>query len=223
MLRTRLAWRQVRSRSLRRHLQRVAFALLYRRAARFYDRFTVWLFLGEWERWQLAALDHLPTRGLAVEIGCGTGSLMWRGCGPNRHWIGVDSSPEMMRVAAKRRGADSSLVRADAGRLPVPDERASAVVATFPTPTIVGPRSVAEMRRVLAPRGIVVIVLSGELAAHGPRRRLRRAALRLFYGAGATSATIAFRLSGFDGGIQQDATPHGVATIYVGRKSEPEN
>lgn len=202
------------------------FRVLYGPAAPFYDRFTDWLFLGEWRRWQLAALPLLPARGLVVELGPGTGALSVVGASPSRPWLGVEPSRAMLRVARNRRprevGARRWLVRGSAQRLPLPDGVAAAVMATFPTPYIGAPASVAEIHRVLAPDGILVIVLAGDLTGDDVGRRLRRRLLRSFYGrAPSNDAGSSFDPPGFAGAISQRPTSHGVAVVYHGRRTDP--
>jgi SAM-dependent methyltransferase len=242
MLRSRPSARQPGTGTLRSRLQGRAFALLYGPAARFYDRFTAWLFLGEWARWQQAALPHLPANGPILELGSGTGALGARLETSGIRWIGVERSPAMTRTAARRLGyggegghrprapgpprpvgADqcvrpcSGLLRADAARLPLPARSVAGVVATFPTRFILDPRVAAEARRVLVPGGPLVIVLSGELRPHGPRRRARRLALRAFYGPRRATGSDGFSVDGFDGAVERVPTRHGEATVYVGR------
>jgi ubiquinone/menaquinone biosynthesis C-methylase UbiE len=204
-------------------LQRRAFALLYGPAARVYDRFTAWLFLGEWARWQQAAIPHLPAPGPILELGSGTGALAAQLQSSGKRWIGVEPSPAMTRTAARRLGPGSGLLRAEAARLPLPARSVEAIVATFPTRFILDPRVAAEARRVLKPGGPLVIVLSGELRPHGPRRRARRLALRAFYGPRRANGWDEFSVDGFDGAVERMPTRHGEATIYVGRlKRDPD-
>ena len=208
-----------RQRSIRQQLQRAAFAALYGRAAFAYDRFIAWLFLGEWERWQRTALADLPSTGPIVEIGAGTGALMAAARPSHPNWLAIEPSPAMLAIARRRLGPVAALVRAEAQALPIAAQAAAAVVATFPAPFIVDPQVTGEMARVLRPGGVLTVVLDGQLAPHGPRRRWRRWALGLFYGRRRDpdrSAAPQFDLPGFTGTIAAAPTRHGAATIYRG-------
>ena len=197
------------------------FRVLYGPAARTYDPFTTWLFLGEWARWQQAVLPLLPETGLIVELGAGTGALAVAGCGPGRGWIGIEPSPSMLRVAKRRlRPGGPWFVRATAESIPVATGRAGAVLATFPTPFVLAEATAREARRVLRPDGRIVVALSGELAPTGLRRRARRLALRLFYAGAPQTQAGPFALPGFAGTIERVATRHGTVDVYVGTPAD---
>jgi SAM-dependent methyltransferase len=197
-------------------LRGIIFAALYGPGARFYDRFTDWLFLGEWTRWQRTALPLLPPTGLVVELGAGTGRLALAGARPGRRWVAAEPSASMLAAARQPRSPGAWMVRATAGALPLPDGAADAVVATFPTSYIVQRQTAAEIRRVLARNGRLVVVLDGALAPQGRGRRLRRAALGLFYATPGGGEATPFRIVGFRGETRAAATRHGTATVYVG-------
>ena len=204
-------------RSWAARLRAATFAALYGPGARFYDPFTSWLFLGEWTRWQRTALALLPDRGLIVELGSGTGALARCGAGPERAWIGIEPSAAMMAVARRRLGSTGPwFVRGQAAAIPLPTASADGIVAAFPTPYILAETTAVEARRVLKRGGRLVVVLSGQLAPDGVQRWARRAALRRFYGGASAAADRSFSLPGFVGGVQEIATPHGTARVYVG-------
>jgi len=199
---------------MRRRLQRRTFALLYGALAPVYDRFTAWLFLGEWARWQATALAPLADARVVVELGCGTGSLAALG-GAQKTWVALDASSPMLAVA-KRRAGSARLLRADARAIPLRSGSADAIVATFPAPFILAPSTGREIRRVLKPGGHLIVVLDGELAPNGLGRRWRRWALRRFYGSDHPAPNADF-FAGFDGATHEIPTAHGSATRYVGR------
>lgn len=200
----------------RRRLRGLAFALLYGRGAPYYDRFTDWLFLGEWGRWRETVFPLLPETGLVVELGAGTGRLATAVQRPGRTWIATEPSASMLATAPRPLGEGVWMVRAGAAALPLPDGVVDAVVATFPTSYILGRRTADEIRRVLAPCGKLVVVVEGELKADGGRRQWRRKALSLFYGSRQVEAAENFGFPGFDGGVRLVPTLHGEAMVYVG-------
>ena len=197
-------------------MRRLAFAVLYGPAARHYDAFTAWLYLGEWARWQETALPLLPEEGLVLELGAGTAALARLAVRPGRRWLATEPSAPMLRVARRRPSTGSTwLVRAAAHALPVASASADAVLATFPTSYIFAPATGGEIRRVLKPDGRLIVVIGGELKPHGLRRRLRQTALHLFYGQTGEPITSDFALPGFAGATRQVETPHGHAAVYV--------
>lgn len=216
----RVARRAVAARTMAERLRRIAFATLYGRGARLYDRFTDWLFLGEWRRWQETVLPLVPPTGLVVELGAGTGRLAEMAILPERRWLAIEPSASMVAVIGHRRRRGVRGVRATAAAVPLPDGVANAVVATFPTRYVLEPAAAAEMRRILAQDGRVVVVLDGTLAPHGPRRRLRRRALGLFYASAGEGKSMPFRVAGFEGETRAIRTAHGTATVYVGRRAD---
>lgn len=216
MVRVRTLLRNLSPGALHRRLQERAFALLYGRGARVYDRFTTWLFLGEWAAWQETALPLLPATGPILELGCGTGRLASRGHTETRLWLGLDSSPYMLTVARRRiRPTGPQFLRGDARRLPFASGSIAAVVATFPTSYILDPAVAAGIARVLKPGGHLVVVLHGELASEGWQRRWRQFALRWFYGGDGRRDEPALVLPGFDATRRRVGTAHGLADVYV--------
>ncbi len=204
----RKAARQGSSRATR--IRRAVFRKLYGPGARWYDEFTTWLFLGEWERWQRLALQGLPERGTVVELGAGTGVLAAIGATRERRWVAVDSSPSMLaRAVRRRRSSGACLLIATAQALPLADCCCNAIVATFPSDYILSPVTHAELRRIVIPDGQLVVVLSGELRPSTPRQRAHRAALTLFYGRSSPRSPSAMDIEGFIGTVAREQTDHG--------------
>lgn len=102
--------------------------------------------------------EPLPATGRRLDLACGSAPLSDRDAGNG--WIGVDRSPAEL-VIARQRGA-TRLVRADAARLPVATGSFPAVVCAMAI-MIVQPLDTAlgELRRVLAPGAIAVLMLPG--------------------------------------------------------------
>ncbi len=84
---------------------------------------------------------------------------------------GLDVSADMAAQAARRvqrANHDPAVIIGRAHQLPYPDGRFNTVVATFPTPYIANPATLAEVRRVLVADGRVVIVPEAQLDGGGP-------------------------------------------------------
>ncbi len=135
---------------------------LYYELAWAYDGVSWWVSLGNWDRWRRQALDHACrfSGGRVLEVGFGTGELLLEM--KRRGWDvwGLDLSPAMHRVTARklrRRGLALPHVRAFTQALPFGDERFDAVISTFPAPYILHPATLREIIRVLTPGGRLVI------------------------------------------------------------------
>jgi ubiquinone/menaquinone biosynthesis C-methylase UbiE len=201
-------------------LANVAFEALYGPLVPVYDLVSRLGFAGEWARWQRTVLRFVTT-GPALEIGPGTGDLLpvlaEHGLEPR----GLESSPRMVARARRKLRARGltipPLVRGRAEAIPFAAGSFGAVVATFPSAWVFRPATWEEIARVLRPGGDVAIVLGGELAPHGPGRRLRAAAYRLLYGRQVEHlpAPPATAL-----GLRWEVveTSHGRAILLVGRK-----
>ena len=214
------------TRTLRRRLQSLAFSLLYGPGALGYDRFTDWLFLGEWRQWQDAALPFLPTTGAILEIGSGTGAMAARAASDERIWCCLEPSPPMIAVARRRvDGRRSWLVRGDARAVPFASVGFTGAVATFPAPYILAPETHRELARVVAPGGVLAVVLTGQLAPDGARRAWRCRLLDVFYGRagdGRAERSVDLEIPGFAGTVREVPTRHGRALVYVGIRSTTE-
>lgn len=86
----------------------------------------------------------------------------------------LDLSPHMGRLARwrlRRAGLAASLARGRAQTLPFATHSLDSVLATFPTPYIVDPATLAEVRRVLRPGGRLVVVVGAQLSGRDPCSR----------------------------------------------------
>ena len=137
--------------------------------------------MGVYERWivprllelamQNRLLDHYrhqtiaSARGLVLEVGVGSGlNLPLYGPAVVRV-VGLDPSPELLRLAS-RRAADAivpvSLFRASAEHLPLADAVFDTIVMTWTLCSIPNPiAALTEMRRVLRPGGRLLFVEHG--------------------------------------------------------------
>jgi ubiquinone/menaquinone biosynthesis C-methylase UbiE len=145
------------ARLYRRLILRV-FHHFYREFAWTYDIVSWLVSAGLWSRWALAALPRL--RGRTLELGFGPGHLQLA-LATRPGIAGLDASPQMGAIAARRlrrAGYRPRLARGIAQALPFPSAAFDTVVATFPAEYILDPRTHAELRRVLAPGGRLVVV-----------------------------------------------------------------
>jgi len=146
-------------------LLRLGFRLLYRDMAWSYDLVSRVVSLGQWRDWQRVAMRY--ARGPRVlDLACGTGSLLldWHAAGVRP--VGVDLSPHMARIAARKlraRGLPLALARGRAQALPFADETFDSVVSTFPAEFILERGMVGEAARVLRPGGCFVVVVNARL------------------------------------------------------------
>jgi ubiquinone/menaquinone biosynthesis C-methylase UbiE len=113
---------------------------------------------------QLACLD---VGDLVLDVGCGTGTLAIaakKRVGSAGAVFGIDASPAMVAKALRksaRAGVDVAFMEAVAEALPFPDARFDAVLSTMMLhhlPRLVRRRCFAEIRRVLKPRGRLLVV-----------------------------------------------------------------
>jgi ubiquinone/menaquinone biosynthesis C-methylase UbiE len=142
---------------------RRAFHHFYREFAWTYDA-VAWLVSGGlWVHWIRAATPEL--RGRVLELGFGPGHLQLA-LAARPAVVGLDASPQMAAIAARRlrhSGAVPRLITGLAQRLPFPSESFDSVVATFPAEYMLDQATHAEIARVLAPGGRLIIVPLAQL------------------------------------------------------------
>lgn len=123
---------------------------------------------------------HLPDEGLALEGGCGLGQYVCYLNTAGRAIVGGDWSLEALR-AHRARHADSPLVALDLTRLPFEDGAFTAYVSLGVIEHFEGGAEalLAEMHRVLAPAGVLLLStpwVNGARRLLGRRIRARQAA-----------------------------------------------
>lgn len=143
-----------------RRFLRWAFTRFYREFAWTYDTVAALVSRGLWRRWIETATAHVHGERV-LELGSGTGYLQ-RALGHRGVWsVGLEVSPQMIRLARRkiaRAGLTPRLIHGDARLLPFADGSFSDVVATFPTDYILDPRTLREARRVLRPGGQLLVI-----------------------------------------------------------------
>jgi ubiquinone/menaquinone biosynthesis C-methylase UbiE len=116
-------------------------------------------------------LDHYrhqtvaSARGLVLEVGVGSGVNLPLYGPAVTHVVGLDPSPELLRLASKRAAEvviPVSLLRASAEHLPLSDSVFDTIVMTWTLCSIPNPMAaLTEMRRVLRPGGRLIFVEHG--------------------------------------------------------------
>jgi ubiquinone/menaquinone biosynthesis C-methylase UbiE len=133
---------------------------LYTRFAWTYDVAAWVVSLGQWAEWQSVGIERLPP-GRILEIGHGPGHVLLRLRRDGRFAIGLDASPQMSRIAARRlarAGLPLALLRGQAQHLPFPNASFDGLISTFPSAYIVDPQTMAEAARALRPGGAFIVV-----------------------------------------------------------------
>jgi ubiquinone/menaquinone biosynthesis C-methylase UbiE len=147
-----------------RRLINLGFKLLYNQLAWSYDLVSWLVSLGQWRNWQRTAVPFLHGRDL-LEIGHGPGHLLIELRQMGYRVTAIDLSPYMGRMAQqrlRRAAATAPLLRCQAEDLPFTANAFDTVLATFPAPFIIEPKTLTAVRRVLRCDGRFIIVLGAE-------------------------------------------------------------
>ena len=208
-----------------RRLVALGFRLLYHELAWAYDGVAWGVSLGQWQTWVRTALPHVEGEQV-LELGHGPGHLLVALAEHGFHPVGLDPSPQMGRLAARRlarAGRQVPLVRGLAQALPFPDQSFDSVVATFPTPYIVAPETLNQVGRVLRPGGRLVVVTGARL--HG-RGWLVRWIEWLYAVTGQRDSpadgahwSAALETAGLEGQARQVTLEHSTVLLWVGRRT----
>ena len=159
------------------------YKALYYPLAPIYDFICQRAFLGQWSRWQRAALPRIQGKRV-LEIGCGTGTLLNAMLTRGFKAYGMDASGPMLRQAQAKlaaKGWHSRLVQARVTNLPFPDESFETVVSIFPSSYIRQVAALKEINRVLYPGGRLVIIDAAELRPFNRRAKILIWLYSLFY------------------------------------------
>lgn len=139
---------------------RLAFHLLYNQLAWLYD-IVAWLVSrGQWQAWGQAVMPYVEGRRV-LELGHGPGHLLSHLMRAGFKPVGLDRSKAMGKLARQlllRSRLAAPLVRGAALRLPFSAATFQTAVTTFPSDTIMESAALSEVRRVLEPDGVLVIV-----------------------------------------------------------------
>ena len=117
---------------------------------------------GRWKLWGLTSISYVQGRRV-LELGHGSGHLLIELKKAGHQPTGIDLSPGMGRLAARRlrrAGVDVPLVRCRAQILPFHANSFDAAVTTFPTDDILELNTLREVARVI-PQGARLIMVVG--------------------------------------------------------------
>lgn len=160
--------------SLPRRFIRFGFRLLYHELAFTYDAVAWLVSLGQWQAWGRTALTRV--RGLRVlEIGHGPGHLLIALARSGRQPVGIDLSPQMIRIAQRnirQAGVNASQVRCCVQALPFRSGEFDSVVSTFPSDFIADAATLREVQRVTNERGRLIVVFGAQLIGREPSKVL---------------------------------------------------
>jgi len=120
--------------------------------------------------------ENLPQVSKVLDLGCGTGMLLDELARRSAFVVGIDSSPEMLELARKRRGS-AVLLLADADHLPFADRSFDAVVSVTLLQNMPNPEAtVREVARITKRGGIVIMTTLRHKHSLGELERWIRAA-----------------------------------------------
>lgn len=166
-------------RNLLKFFLKLFFYLLYNPFAWAYDWVAAIVSRGRWVEWTYATLPFLSGERI-LELGHGPGHLQV--ALNQRGWqvFGLDLSRTMGSLAHHElmlAGHPHRLVRGQARCLPFSANVFDQVVSTFPSEYLFQPETIAEIRRVLSPGGLLVVL---PFAWVGHRSRIDRGLEQLF-------------------------------------------
>jgi demethylmenaquinone methyltransferase/2-methoxy-6-polyprenyl-1,4-benzoquinol methylase len=121
-----------------------------------YDLITVVLSYGRDRHWKdrLIALAGITSNDRVLDIGCGTGDLLFRAMQRARLAIGLDLTLRMLQHAASKAAQSPQLVAGDMLELPFPSSTFTIVTTGYGLRNVPDiQRAIDEIARVLAPHG----------------------------------------------------------------------
>lgn len=199
------------------------FRHLYTTFAWSYD-FVAWITsMGQWRAWVRTALE-IPHGRRNLELGHGPGHLLHELALRGASFIGVDPSPQMAKIAARRLRRYQrpvNLIRARAQKLPLPNACISTVYATFPSEYILDPETHHEVWRILEPGGVFVLLPVVQISGKAVYDRLAAWLFRVTGQDGdfPPGWTRPLEEIGFETRLERVETPRAVVFRVVSRKA----
>lgn len=140
---------------LRRRFYTFLYHRLYHELAPLYDLVSWVVSLGQWDRWRRSALGFVQGERV-LEIGFGTGELLYLLAIKAKQTVGLDASAAMHRITAaklRQRHTRVPRIQGRAQQLPFASESFDCVVMTFPAEFVMDPHTAQEVERILRPGG----------------------------------------------------------------------
>jgi ubiquinone/menaquinone biosynthesis C-methylase UbiE len=160
--------------TLPRRFVKFGFHLLYHQFAFTYDMVAGLVSLGQWQAWARTVIKRV--RGPRVlEIGHGPGHLLITLARSGWRPIGIDLSPQMIRLAQRNlRQASVKVpqVQCRVQALPFRSGEFDSVVSTFPSDYIADLATLREVERVTNERGQLIVVFGAQLIGREPSKVL---------------------------------------------------
>ena len=126
---------------------------LYYELAWAYDLVSWLVSLGHWHSWRRLTLDHVIGQHV-LEVGFGTGELLFEMARRHLRPYGLERSPAMHRVTSRKMRRRTTWVDRTFGitqRMPFADGSFDSIISTFPTGYILDPTTLREVSRLLRP------------------------------------------------------------------------
>lgn len=184
--------------------------------AEVYDQCFVPALFAPWAA-RVAALAQVAPREHLLDVGCGTGALAMAAAEralPSGRVVGLDASEEMLSVA-RRKSSVVEWVRGQAEALPFADASFDKVLSQFALMLFEQPsRALAQMWRVLRPRGRLVVAVPDRLENSPGYLALTELLHRLFGGAIADAMRPPFAL-GDEAGLRAQFADAGVLDVEL--------
>ena len=143
---------------------------LYYEFAWAYDLVSWLVSLGQWSKCRNQSLEHI--RGKKVlEIGCGTGELLFEMQARHIRAVGLDLSPKMIRVTRrkmKKKNAKLKILLGKTQSMPFPAGSFDTLISTFPAEYILDPLTLQESARVLNSKHGRLIITGTSLQSNNP-------------------------------------------------------
>lgn len=151
--------------------QQQLFQLLYNNRHLYWFASTI-PFAGQWRTWQRLVLSRMKGNS-ALEIGCGLGDLLADIIEAGYECYAVEQSEEMVNAARhtlQQRHLDvpERIVQGSSQEIPFPDCSFDNVISTFPNEYIYDSKTISEIKRVLRPKGRLIIVFKANLLLINP-------------------------------------------------------
>jgi len=151
----------LKSMRLSQRFMRFFFHHFYHSLAWSYDFVAAVVSIGRWNSWIRTVLPFVRGKNI-LEIGPGPGHLQRLLREQNYCSIGLDESPQMIRLAKRRlekaNHQTAKLVRGLAQTLPFPEAEFDSVISTFPSDYIFDPNTLSGIHRVLRRDGRFILM-----------------------------------------------------------------